>query len=449
MSSNKGKKNVPRQRRAHYHSEDSAELCMSQPCSSGAGEEYARCVTPPMHYLSDSDAPPHMSISDVSETDRPQSQKRPASSAASGSRKRYQVKAKCFLLTFPQCLAPPEIMWERVQCRWPEASWAIVCHEKHQDGSDHMHMILAFKEQMRFNSPYWADVITPDQKHGNYQGIKNGKAHLQRAIKYVMKDGNYQIFGEMSQAELDKMITPTKKGESQVWLKFVAEVEKGATLEGLATHETWKGFIAANFRKVRDYFDFRSCMDTGTQYKFSHISTSILSEDRSEHFMTFLNWFNTGQHVGNRDRPIRAAQLWVIAEFGSGKTTFVRELSKYLRIYVIPPHEDFYCTWDDKKYDIAVLDEFHGQKQINWLNSWLDGSLFPLKRKGAFMYTKKFNVPTLIFSNFTPQVAYSKAEEVRPGSLGPLLDRLCLLTLTKEEIRSMKIEKKEEVAEQV
>jgi len=410
-------------------------------------EEYAPFATPPIDLSSDSVAPAHISVSDASESETPRKKKPRGSSSKAGGpsqRKRYQVQSKNFLLTFPQNRAEPEIMWERIKFKWEDADYAIICHEKHQDGSDHMHMVLAFKKTMRFNEPSWADFITPEQKHGNYQAIKNGKAHLVRAIEYVKKDNNYTFYGNIDAGSLEKLTAKGKAKESQVWVRFVAEVEKGAALEYLALHSEWKGFIAQNFKKVRDYFDFRSCMNTDTQYKFRCLSSGIRPEDRSESFRTFMNWFNDGTDIGNRERAVRAKQLWVVAEFGSGKTTFVRELSKYLRVYVIPPHEDFYCTWDDSKYDIAVLDEFHGQKQINWLNSWLDGSLFPLKRKGAFMYTKKYNVPTLIFSNFTPEVAYAKAEKDRPGSLGPLIDRLHVLSLLKIEVRSIRIEKIDE-----
>ena len=62
------------------------------------------------------------------------------------------------------------------------------------------------------------------------------------------------------------------------------------------------------------------------------------------------------------------------------------------------PYEDFYCDYMDGCYDVIVLDEFKGQKRIQDLNQWTDGSHFPVKRKGLTPYVKKDNLPFIILS---------------------------------------------------
>lgn len=362
-------------------------------------------------------------------------------------RKRFQQYACSYLLTFPQCSVPKSTIWERALQKWGgNIHWAVICDETHQDGSPHMHAVLHFHESMRFQSPMWADFLT--KKHGNYRTIERGEKHLTRAVQYVAKAGSWELFynGDQESDEREQILEKIegrtkKKQKTGVWGKLVQHVTSGVTLEELARDEDMSSFIAQNFKKVRDYVDFHSCMTKPIPQseQFAYLRSIIPRTELSEHLQYLLYWFNSGDHINNRNRPIRAKQLWVIADFGAGKTTLITRITKMLRVFFMPPHEDFYCTYDDNKFDIAVLDEFHGQKQINWLNSWLDGSHFPLKRKGACLYTKKFNIPTIIFSNFTPTICYAKAETDRPGSLAPLQDRLMVLNLTRDEIRSIEL----------
>lgn len=83
-------------------------------------------------------------------------------------------------------------------------------------------------------------------------------------------------------------------------------------------------------------------------------------------------------------------------------------LSAYLSIYYIPTDESFYDHWDDANYDLAVLDEFRGQKTVQWLNLWLQGGVMCLPKKGS-QYIKKYNVPTIILSNYELADIYKKA----------------------------------------
>lgn len=384
----------------------------------------------------------HASATATTSTEEPA-----GSSSAAGppvkKAKTFGQQSKNFLLTFPHCQMPPNDIFQRAKGKWPnELVWCSVAKELHEDGSPHMHAVLCFKRSMKFQTPTWADFLC--DKHGDYKTIKNSPQDLARALKYVAKGGVFSIFGDITESlykQILKQGEETNKGakKTQIWLRFVEQIESGKTVEELSMTDDYKGLVAQNCRKIREYMDFLSCKEQKISEadRFSHLECTIEPSTRSWALRYLLYWFNSGEHVGNRSRGIRSKQLWIVADFGAGKTTLLRRLSDHLRLYIIPPHEDWYCSWDDKKYDLAILDEFHGQKQVNWLNSWLDGSLFPVKRKGGMTYVKRHNVPTLIFSNFSPAVCYKKAEEDRPGSVGPLIDRVEYLTLTTEEVRSL------------
>lgn len=97
-------------------------------------------------------------------------------------------------------------------------------------------------------------------------------------------------------------------------------------------------------------------------------------------------------------------------------------LAKRLSVYYIP-HEDFYDSYDDEAYDLAVLDEFGGQKTPTWLNMWLDGQPMPLRKKGS-QCMKYNNLPTIICSNSDLFDCYNA---VRQERLDALAERLTII----------------------
>lgn len=120
----------------------------------------------------------------------------------------------------------------------------------------------------------------------------------------------------------------------------------------------------------------------------------------------------------NGRRPFRTPQLYIWGPTRMGKTSLVNQLRECVNTYDIPPYEDFYDFWEDDIYGLAVFDEFEGQKTIQWMNQWLDGSRVTLRKKGS-QVRKLHNVPTIILSNLSPMEAYHhKGEELLNTFLG-------------------------------
>jgi len=364
--------------------------------------------------------------------------------------KKFQQMAKNFLLTFPQFLGNKIIMWNLMKGRWKDdLVFASIAEEEHEDGSPHMHCVVSFKQSKRFANAAWADFIAisdqyPNGKHGNYKTIKNSPIDLARALRYVAKDKKFALFGDINEelykqllAEADKDPKSSDK-KTQQWLRVVQLIENGTSLDDLAKIEDYKAFVANNLRKLKEYFSYLDCRpkEILPENQFMWMNSSIPLNERSWDLQYLLHWFNSGQHVHNRERPIRAKTLYLISPIGAGKTTLLTLLASMLRIYSMPD-EDFYCTWDDKGYDLAVLDEFRGNKSLCFLNKWLDGQHLPLRRKGDTVYVKKHNVPTLVISNFGLRTLYSEAEAKMKGAIEPTLDRCQQVILTVEEIRSL------------
>lgn len=71
----------------------------------------------------------------------------------------------------------------------------------------------------------------------------------------------------------------------------------------------------------------------------------------------------------------------------------------------MPLLEDFYDFYFDEKFDLVVLDEFKGQKTIQFLNLWLQGGDMTIRKKGS-QYIKRKNLPMIILSNYSLDDCY-------------------------------------------
>jgi len=131
-----------------------------------------------------------------------------------------------------------------------------------------------------------------------------------------------------------------------------------------------------------------------------------------------LEWVNSNVC---QSRPFRSPQLYLWGPPACGKTSFLRLLEKYLRVYYMPTDENFYDFYDDDSYDLIVVDEFKGQKTIQDINRWLDGQNMTIRMKGRQSLKYK-NLPIIIVSNFPPHIVYRNKFE--KGELEPFTSRL-------------------------
>ena len=74
----------------------------------------------------------------------------------------------------------------------------------------------------------------------------------------------------------------------------------------------------------------------------------------------------------------------------------------------MPKSEDFYDFYDDNQWDIVLLEEFRGQKTIQFLNEFCQGSMMTLRQKGKQALKVK-NLPMIVLSNYRLTEVYSKS----------------------------------------
>ena len=352
----------------------------------------------------------------------------------------YQVKAKAYLLTYPQCDEPMTDMCDRIEEKWRDSlNFCIVSDELHEDGNHHRHVYLAFKEQTRFTRANWADFICG--KHGNYKAIKWSLKDRQRAVAYVKKDKRYVLF-RVTEEELEKYLASPKGQETQ---NIAEALIAGAPINDLMIK--YPAFMLRNLQKVKAFAAQASLVRDSIKHKeflavtwspckCGDCDPSLLDESAVTTAVEIKEWFNKAITMFKAGTtPFRQKQLWLIGLPGIGKSTLFQKLEESLRIYDVPKDENFYDFYSDKEWDIALLDEFGGQKTIYWMNSWLDGSKLTLRVKGA-QVRKTDRLPTVIISNAHPATLYRSAIEKNADCLTPLVgspeSRCVLYHVTKE-----------------
>ena len=329
--------------------------------------------------------------------------------APAGTSTQLNFFAKKFFLTYPQCDLPKQELLDALSSN-PDRPiiWAVLSRELHEDGNPHLHVALEFKAAIRFRRADYFDVAG---YHPNIQSMR----FLWKCLDYVTKsDPEPLTYGPVPSR------TFGGSGHNSVGDDVASKIIEGASYDEIvALHP---GYALTNKRKLDEFIAYQSVKRQRLNLlPWSGISTTATIHTEPD-IAILIDWLNTSI---KKDRPPRSPQLFLFGSPGIGKTRLINQLSEYLSIYQIPRDEAFYDSWEDKAYDLAVLDEFKSNKTIQWLNTWLDGNPMPLRMKGR-QYLKLQRVPTIILSNFSLVENFPNATIARQA----LSQRLTLVELT-------------------
>jgi len=330
--------------------------------------------------------------------------------------KGFRMNAKSFSLTFPQNPTTKTEAEARINAKWDDVSY-VISQEKHKDGNFHLHIYLQFPTAKNFKDAKCFDFI--GNMHGDYSVTKN----IRKWIEYCVKeDKEYAAKGIDVKALLQKK---NPKGKA-----LVDMLDAGKTIEDVRKTDNY--FFCINKKKLEDYGAYMSI---------------IHQREKLEEWKEpdWINLTGSNRKIGKwladnirRSRPFKAPQLFIHGPPNHGKTSLIEFLKKSLSVYHIPTTEDFYDAFDNE-YDLCVIDEFKGQKSIQWLNQFLDGQTMTMRKKGS-QYLKTKNIPTMILSNYAPRDCYegikkAEAEAAEkgytiPDKLESLMARLSVVEVT-------------------
>nr|CCH63338.1 Rep [Peristrophe mosaic virus] len=115
---------------------------------------------------------------------------------------RFQVNAKNYFLTYPQCsLTKEEALTQIQKLSTPvNKKFIKICRELHENGEPHLHVLIQFEGKFNCKNNRFFDLVSPTRSahfHPNIQGAKSSSD----VKSYINKDGdtlewgNFQIDG--------------------------------------------------------------------------------------------------------------------------------------------------------------------------------------------------------------------------------------------------------------
>lgn len=328
---------------------------------------------------------------------------------------KFSLQAKRYFLTYPQCNLDKTMV-----CDWlvsqHEVHQCIVSEEKHEDGHPHLHVYLTFEKAKRISRADYFDLGNPENPeevfHPNIQSCKN----MKECVKYITKDDKDPAQHNISFKEI-------LAGKSSKFAIIAQSVMDGKSM--LQINETDPGFVLQHKRKLEEYQAWvvmkRPRLDL---LPWQPVPVPAFGPEYE-----LATWLNS--NIFHQSRPIKSAQLYLYSPPNCGKTTLISWLSRFCRIYYMPLLEDFYDFYDDDSYDLVVVDEFKGQKQIQFLNQWLDGQPCTVRVKGG-QRLKTRNLPCIILSNWPLSKVYANAIEQHGSDvIDPLKARLEVVNVQK------------------
>ena len=298
------------------------------------------------------------------------------------------MQGKNYTLTYAKCTITKECAAANIEKEFGDSIVGyVVSEELHKDGTPHLHAFVQFKEKKTFSKPDCWDFVAG--QHGSYEVTKN----VRNWITYVTKDGKYLAKGIDVEA-----ITKKKNPKSGDIAKMIME---GKTLEEI--NESEPGYFMLNKRKLEDYETWVHCQ-RNKKSKDAWVAPDFTKlTDANKQIAEWL-CSNIRQ-----PRKFKDPQLFITGKRNLGKTSLIEWLERSLSVYHIPITEDFYDLYSDD-YDLVVMDEFKGQKTIQWMNLFLQGSKMNIRKKGSQMLKQK-NLPVIILSNYSLGDCYPKARD--------------------------------------
>lgn len=319
--------------------------------------------------------------------------------------RRYRLSAKKLFLTFPQCVTTVGSVVDNVKTKYgTNLQWVVAAVESHADGHPHLHIGIALKSRCNYSSPNCLDDIAG--QHGDYRAMKNQR----KCLEYITKCGNYQEFGINTKT----FLTAQANKQSGKLTLVATMVSEGKSLRDVDL--VYPGIVLQHKKKIEEYLTWKQVeAQRQSLQPWKGLDMEAMTDPVC---LAIGRWLDTNI---KKPRDHKQKQLYIWGPVNVGKTYMVMQLIKYLSTYVIPASEDFYDFYEDKMYDLAVLDEFKANKTVQWLNQWLEGSMMNLRKKGA-QYLKVQNIPTIILSNYRISEVYTKVSADKLLTLEARLD---------------------------
>jgi hypothetical protein len=314
--------------------------------------------------------------------------------------KKFYLQAKQVYCTWPKCSVDKNRVLDSIKTLG--VIQAVVAHELHKDGTDHLHAYFCLINQNNVRGYEWLDKLA-DSHHGNYQSVRN-KMHV---LRYITKDKDYCFFGP----DPVVFVQNREKHEaaSQVALEMVTKMREDPSCTLVMLDDIDPVWLLRNKRKAEEYLAFQQMKRARLEVKpWPTLDITGLTGPT----LRIAKWL-----IKNikQERAFKQKQLYIYGPPGKGKTHLVNRLKEYLAVYVIPK-TPFVDGYSDTEYDLVLCDEFKAHFTIQFLNEFLQGSMMHLNQKGGGTVKTK-NLPMIFLSNFCLEECYRKSSPVAVDAL--------------------------------
>lgn len=320
----------------------------------------------------------------------------------------WRLEAKNLFCTWAQNTTSKDTVLQRaLEFFGARMRFAVIAEEAHANGDPHLHALFALNQRYLSRNPKDLDSLAG--KHGDYRAARS----LSKVMKYVTKSDPNPISHGVN---VEEFLRSSSQGKS-TFAAIAKDCMDGRTL--IQINELYPGMVLQHKRKIEEYLTWYSVQKRRLEtQQLQWTSVSASSGTAAARIATWLN-----QNI-RTTREFKQPQLWIFGPPNTGKTTLLNGLRQRLNIFDVPIDEDFYDEFYDNMYDLAVIDEFKGQKKIQWLNRFLDGSHMTIRVKGS-QRLKTQNIPVIICSNFEPsQCFHNVAQNQNEDRLAPLYARI-------------------------
>jgi len=340
--------------------------------------------------------------------------------------KAKQMTGTNWFLTFPRNDTPKELVKERLlSAQRIQIKGFLIAQEQHQDGGLHLHIGLWLHKRVTVPPSYFDFVAG---KHGNYLRMRSGYGtfnYLTKADTTPISYGLVPVPGSKvaKQQIANKKATSATSGplsKSNLSITITTAIQSGCSEREV--HDIDPGYFLREKRKIQEYITWWDSQQANIKYlnwKELHYN----GEDINTKLI--VDWLNLNI---KKSRAFKQEQLYISGPMNSRKTSLLLKLNDYLRTYEIPT-EDFYDLYPHPEPELLWMDEFKGQKTIQFLNLLAQGAPMTLRIKGAQKMKLK-NIPLIVLSNLTIAQCYHKAVEKSPHLVEALQTRFLEIVLT-------------------
>ncbi len=293
---------------------------------------------------------------------------------------RFRLRAKKIFLTFPQCenllqqFTNNEHIFDYVEEYYRPHGFdrGVVAIEHHEDGNRHLHIVLVREHTEAITSERFFDL---GQYHPNIQPCRN----LRNAIKYVKKEDNYHVWGDLEVVEKRTMAS-----------RLLDVVSGTMSLDELINEHP---HLIRGYKRLKEDIE---------QYSkdVSILSLQDSPSIRGIELPGLLTW--------RLRTKFKTPSLYIWGPPDSGKTSMLLGLGP--RAFWAPMNNDWYGL-DQNFHELIIFDEFRGAHLVlSVLLQLMAGNPLTMNTKGgSIRLSKKINC--IFTSNIPPDEIFKDSRD--------------------------------------